>query len=121
RDVIPAGPYAAAVYGTSGVVLTLACLALASGGLAFSAPPHSLVAIVALAIIPTLGGHTLVQWSARHVPAAVVALVSPGETIGSLLIGAALLGQAPTRHEAAGAALVLAGVAATLVAQRRGA
>ncbi len=121
RDALPAGAYAATVYGSSALTLSLVCLALTTGGLHFSAPPHSLLAIAALAVVPTLGGHTLVQWAARHVPPAVVALVSPGETIGSLLIGAALLGQSPNRHEAAGAGLVLAGVAATLVAQRRAA
>lgn len=115
---LPPGPYAATVYAASGLSLGLLCAALALGGTAFEAPPHSLVAIGALALIPTLGGHTLVQWSARHVPSSLVALVSPGETVGSLLIGAALLGQAPSAHEALGAALVLAGVGCTLAAHR---
>jgi drug/metabolite transporter (DMT)-like permease len=113
---LPPGPYAAAVYGAAGVSLGLVCGGLALAGRSFSVSSSSLAAILALAVIPTLGGHTLVQWSARHVPASLVALVSPGETVGSLLIGAALLGQPPSVHEGAGALLVLAGVGCTLAA-----
>jgi len=50
------------------------------------------------------------------VPASLVALVSPGETVGSLRIGAALLGQPPSVHEGAGVLLALAGVASTFAA-----
>ncbi|MCS6898605.1 MAG: DMT family transporter [Myxococcales bacterium] len=109
-------PYAAAVYGAAGVSLGLVCGGLALGGHSFSVSNGSMAAILALAVIPTLGGHTLVQWSARHVPASLVALVSPGETVGSLLIGAVLLGQPPSAHEGAGAMLVLAGVVCTVAA-----
>lgn len=113
---LPPGPYAAAVYGAAAASLSLVCGALALGGQDLPLPSHSLLAILALALVPTLGGHTLVQWAARHVPASLVALVSPGETVGSLLIGAALLRQPPSAHEGAGALLVLAGVGCTLAA-----
>lgn len=115
---IAPGPYATIVYGTSGFILGFICILMALGGQSFEAPPHSVLAIVALAIIPTLGGHTLVQWSARHIPASLVALISPGETVGSLLIGMLWLKQIPSMHEAIGALLVLAGVGCTLAAQR---
>ena len=62
---------------------------------------------------PTLVGHTLVQRAARHLPASIVALPSPGETVGALLIGAAM-GLAPTASEWAGAALVTLGAVVVL-------
>lgn len=117
---LPPRPYAASVYAAAGASLLVVCAALGLGDQALALPPTSLGAIAALAVIPTLGGHTLVQWAARHVPATVVALVSPGETVGSLLIGAVLLEQAPSASEGVGALLVLAGVGCTLVAQRAG-
>jgi drug/metabolite transporter (DMT)-like permease len=119
-QALPPGPYAATVYAAAGLSLGLVCAALSllGAGSIFHTPTHSLLAIAALAVIPTLGGHTLVQWSARHVPASLVALVSPGETVGSLLIGAALMHQTPSAAEGVGAALVLAGVGCTLAAQR---
>ena len=44
----------------------------------------------------------------------VVALVSPGETLGSLLIGAVILRAMPSPREAAGAALVIVGCMLTI-------
>jgi drug/metabolite transporter (DMT)-like permease len=55
-------------------------------------------------------GHTAVQAAARTVSPSLVALVSPGETVGSLFIGGVLLGVAPSRIELLGASLILAGV-----------
>ena len=114
-QALPPGAYAALVYGSATVVLGLACL---GAGASLSLPRGSYLAILALGIIPTLGGHTLVQWAARHVPASVVALVSPGETLGSLVLAAALLGEVPSATEGVGALLALSGVAVTLASPR---
>jgi drug/metabolite transporter (DMT)-like permease len=59
--------------------------------------------------VPTLVGHTLVQRASRTASPSLVALVSPGETLGSLAIGAVALRAWPTPVEAAGAALILGG------------
>jgi drug/metabolite transporter (DMT)-like permease len=115
-DELPPGAYATLVYASAGLLLSgvVAVIGAPVRGLGAG----SLGAIVALAIVPTLGGHTLVQWAARHVPAPVVALVSPGETVGSLAIGAILLHEAPRSFEAIGAILALAGVVVTLGVRR---
>jgi drug/metabolite transporter (DMT)-like permease len=119
-SLLPPGPYAAAVYGSAGLALGVLCAGLLLVGQPVELTTGGALAIGALAVIPTLGGHTLVQWSARHVPASLVALVSPGETVGALAIGALVLGQPPSRNEALGALLVLAGVGCTLASQGRG-
>jgi drug/metabolite transporter (DMT)-like permease len=119
RDAMPVMPYAAAVYGVAAIALAPA--ALLFGLDAGTAPLSSWTAVVALGLVPTLIGHTLVQSAARRVSPAIVALVSPGETVGSLAIGAALLGAWPSVREAAGAALILAGaILAILRAPRAG-
>jgi drug/metabolite transporter (DMT)-like permease len=67
------------------------------------------LALILLGVIPTLVGHTLVQVAARTAPPTIVALTSPGETVGSLAIGAALLRKWPTPIEGIGTAIILAG------------
>ncbi len=116
RDALPATPYAAAVYGTASLVLLpFAIPLLLSSGVP---SPRAALSVLGLAFVPTLIGHTLVQRAARHAPPVLVALVSPGETVGALAIGAVALGAAPTPREAAGAALVIAGATLAVVKPR---
>jgi drug/metabolite transporter (DMT)-like permease len=111
RDALPTTPYAACVY-------TVAALALAPLVLVFDArapaiPSSTWLGVAALGLVPTLIGHTLVQRAARHVSPSLVALASPGETVGAILIGAAL-GHLPTPIEWTGAAVVVAGAVVTV-------
>ncbi len=110
RDALPARSYAALVY-TSAAVFLAAALPAAPGALAGVAPPpaHAAVASVALALVPTLVGHTAVQAAARRMSPSIVALVSPGETLGGIDIGALWLDALPTATEIAGAGIILAG------------
>jgi drug/metabolite transporter (DMT)-like permease len=122
KDALPAQSYAALVYASAAVVLA-AMLAFAPAVFASPAwppPAHALVAIAALGLIPTIIGHTMVQTASRSMPPAIVALVSPGETLGSIAIGAALLGAVPSRVELCGAAIILAGSAVAIAAPREG-
>lgn len=114
RDAMPATPYAAAVYGSATLCLLPAVLVLGAPGLGLRTGS----AILALALVPTMIGHTLVQRAARHLPPAIVALVSPGETLGGLVLSIVLLGALPTLREAAGAALILAGSAAAIFGRK---
>ncbi|WP_437599213.1 DMT family transporter [Sorangium sp. So ce590] len=110
RDALPARSYAALVYASAAVFLA-AALPAAPGALEGVAPPpaHAAVAIVALALVPTLVGHTAVQAAARRMSPSIVALVSPGETLGGIVIGALWLDALPTAAEIAGAGIILAG------------
>jgi drug/metabolite transporter (DMT)-like permease len=73
-------------------------------------PMRSFLAIAGIAIIPTIIGHTSVQAAARWLPPAIVSLVSPGETLGGLLVAAIFLHEIPKPQECVGAALILSGV-----------
>jgi drug/metabolite transporter (DMT)-like permease len=107
RDTMPAVPYAAFVYAASAVVLSPLAIPQI---IAMATPlPVTWVAVVLLAVIPTLIGHTLVQVAARTASPSVVALISPGETVGSLAIGAVLLGKWPTFYEGVGTVIILMG------------
>jgi len=112
RDALPTTPYAACVY-------TVAALALAPLVLVFDAgaagiPTSTWLGVAALGLVPTLIGHTLVQRAARYVSPSLVALASPGETVGAILIGAAM-GHMPTSLEWTGAAIVVAGACVTVM------
>lgn len=122
KDALPARSYATAVY-ASAALLLLPMLALAPG--AFASPawpptPRALYAVVALGVVPTILGHTAVMAASRTLPPAIVALVSPGETLGGLAVAAALLGAMPTRVELAGAAIIVLGSAAAILGPREG-
>lgn len=118
RDAMPMMPYAASVYGVAAVALLP--LAIATRGATASAPAWSWCAVVALGLVPTLIGHTLVQRAARRISPAIVALTSPGETIGSIVIGAVALGTWPSAREATGTAVVIAGATIAIFGARRG-
>ncbi|EYF02313.1 DMT family transporter [Chondromyces apiculatus] len=114
RDALPAHTYAAVVYGSAAFALALV-LPFAPGALATASPlpAHGAVYIILLALIPTLLGHTAVQWASRHMPPTLVALVSPGETLGGIALGIVWFGTIPTLTESLGGLLILSG---TLVA-----
>jgi drug/metabolite transporter (DMT)-like permease len=108
RDALPPVPYVAGVYAISSVVLVPWVL-LAMPSVSSPVPQGTWLALVALALVPTVVGHSLVQVAARTAPPAMVALTSPGETVGSLAIGALLLHRWPSPVEGAGAALIVMG------------
>jgi drug/metabolite transporter (DMT)-like permease len=115
RDSMPVMPYAAAVYGVAAVLLAPFAMATQAG----AGTRWGWTAIALLGLVPTLVGHTLVQGAARRVSPSLVALVSPGETVGSLLLGAIALGAWPSAREAGGTALVIVGATIAILGARR--
>lgn len=116
KDALPARSYAAMVYAGAAVTVSIALLfPPITAGLSMP-PPHGLVAILAITLVPTLLGHTAVQTAARTLPPSIVALVSPGETVGAIAIGAALMGATPTATEITGALIILVGSALAITA-----
>jgi drug/metabolite transporter (DMT)-like permease len=107
RAAMPGLPYAGSVYGIA--TLALLPFALYLDARHIPPPAGTIAAVVALGLVPTLIGHTVVQLASRRAPPTIVALVSPGETLGSLAIGMIALGAFPSAVEGAGAALILAG------------
>ncbi|MGZ3424267.1 MAG: DMT family transporter [Polyangiales bacterium] len=123
RDLLPARHGATAIYLVAALVLalTLALFPSRADRVIWPLPLHSAVWIVALALVPTLVGHTAVQTAARSLSPSTVALVSPGETFFGIVISALFLGARPTREELTGAAVILAGATIAILAPRRSA
>lgn len=114
RDVLPATAAAALVYLVSAIVLGVA-VAVMPFAIVWPVPRTSLFAIVGLALIPTLLGHTMIQAASRVLSPSTVALVSPGESVLGIAIAAAMLGARPTLIEAIGAIVIVAGATIAIV------
>jgi drug/metabolite transporter (DMT)-like permease len=116
RDALPLKAYMLAVWGTA--TLTLAGLMAAFATRFGNYPPRTWLLFVALAVVPTLGGHGLANRALRSLPAPTVGLFLLGEPVIASLLAFAIFGEAPGPATLAGGAVVLAALA--LVLTRRG-
>ncbi|MDA0301161.1 MAG: DMT family transporter [Chloroflexi bacterium] len=117
RRRLSTATYGAVVYSLTAVLLV--GLAVATGTALGGHPASSYAYIVLLALVPQLIGHNAMNWALGSLSAAVVAVAILGEPVGSALIAAVLLDEVPTLLEAAGGAVVLAGVYVALRGARR--
>jgi drug/metabolite transporter (DMT)-like permease len=81
-------------------------------------PPRTFTLFLLLALVPTLGGHGLVNLSLRHLSAPTVGLFLLGEPLGASLLAYFAFGEVPTPWTLAGGALVIVALAVVLL--RRG-
>jgi drug/metabolite transporter (DMT)-like permease len=109
RDALPLSAYVLGVWGTAAA--TLAVLATTARVPVFGYPLRTFALFLALAVVPTVIGHGLVNRSLRHIPAPTVGLFLLGEPIAASLLAYAVFGEMPSRLTIAGGALVLAALA----------
>ena len=122
RREVPLVPYASVAFGIASLSVAPFALASVVGGSGVAAaarvPMLSWAAVVALALLPTALGHTLIARAARTASPALVALLSPGESLGSIAIGVLALSAVPTGQEAVGALAIVIGATATTLSER---
>lgn len=109
RNALPLGAYVLAVWATAAGLL--GALAWAGGVRLAPYPPRTFAVLLALALVPTLGGHGLVNRALRLVPAPTVSLFMLGEPVGATLLALAAFGEVPTAWTLAGGSVVLASLA----------
>lgn len=110
-------PYVYLLYST-----TMLCLAGMVGGFGFSFYPYSSVEFslfIALAVVPTIFGHTLYNWALKYVDTAIIGVAILGEPIGSILLGFVILGEIPHYIVLIGGIFVLIGIYITFRGNRR--
>lgn len=100
--------YTGVVYGVATLVL-LAMIA-AMGVPLTSATERDLVVWGLLVLFPTLGGHTVLNWALRHVPAAVVGVSLLAEPVLTTTWAWLVLGEAPPLTAVVGGAVILTGL-----------
>lgn len=117
RKALPLGAYVLAAWACAAVVL--ATLALVTRVPLAGYAPRALGAFVALAIVPTLLGHGLLNRSLRTIPAAVVGLFLLGEPIGASILAYSFFGEIPSPSTFGGGGMVLAALALVVIAEAR--
>jgi drug/metabolite transporter (DMT)-like permease len=118
RSRISLVPYLWIVYGTAALVLLV--WSLIRGLAVFGYPPHSLVWLIALGLIPQLIGHTAANYAVRHLSTTLVAITILGEPIGSTLLGIWILKEMPDDpRQVIGGVLIMAGIVLASLAERK--
>jgi drug/metabolite transporter (DMT)-like permease len=116
RDALPLNAYVLGVWGTA--ALALAALARAFGVPLGGYSRRTWLLYLALAVVPTIGGHGLVNKSLRSLPAPTVGLFLLGEPVIASLLAWVLFREALGPWTLAGGAVVLGALG--LVLARRG-
>ena len=104
--------YSAIVYA---VVCIIAALTAAAGGVAHLPSPRVALACLGLAVVCTIGGHTVYNWALRHVPVLLVSISFLGEPPLTALLALLILASVPSLATVLGGVLILAGLALALI------
>ncbi len=108
RQTLSTTIYASGTYGFAALLLGIAS---ALTGIPLTGYPRiEYLLFVALAIIPTLLGHTVFNWALKKVRAALVSLLYLGEPLGATLLAFIILRELPTPFQAIGGIIILFGL-----------
>lgn len=117
RDALPLEAYVLGVWSVA--ALALAACAAAGGAALHGYGARTWLVFVGLAVVPTLGGHGLVNRSLRALPAPTVGLFMLGEPVGATLLAWLLWGEVPGAFTLAGGVVVIGALALVVRAGRR--
>jgi len=106
RAALPLDAYVLGVWSTAAATLAALCLVARVSLVGY--PPRTYALLLALAVVPTLGGHGLVNRSLRLLPAPTVGLFLLGEPVGATILAYVFFHEAPGAWTLAGGAIVLA-------------
>ena len=101
-------PYIFMVYGFAAVILIV--IMFAGGNSPFGFAPNTYGWIFLLAAIPQLIGHSTFNWALKYLPAALVAVTTLGEPIGSAILAFFILNETPSMATLAGGVFILTGI-----------
>jgi drug/metabolite transporter (DMT)-like permease len=112
RDALPLDAYVLGVWSVA--ACALAVLARSSGVVLGGYPVRTWLLFTALAIVPTLGGHGLINKSLRSFPAPTVGLFLLGEPVIASVLAWLVFREMPGPWSLAGGAVVLAALGLVL-------
>lgn len=108
RQRVGAVEYSVLAYASAAVTLLAAAIAWGSPLTGFA--PANWTIFAALAVFPTIFGHTLFNWALKFVPASVISVSVLGEPIGASLLAWVIWRTAPGPVSLAGGTLILIGI-----------
>ncbi|HZS46035.1 MAG TPA: DMT family transporter [Blastocatellia bacterium] len=100
--------YVAPLYLISAVLLFAAAAASGNRLIGYSISDYGY--FIALAVVPTIFGHTVFNWALKEVSAAVVSVSFLGEPIGATILAFIFFSQIPTRYTVVGGVMILLGI-----------
>jgi drug/metabolite transporter (DMT)-like permease len=100
--------YAFVVYGSCSIFLLAATFATGTELFTLGGREWGLFLLMALG--PSILGHTMYNWTLRHVPASVVSVSLLGEPVGSSLLAFMLLSEVPPELAVVGGGVILVGI-----------
>ncbi|WP_079507575.1 DMT family transporter [Mesobacillus jeotgali] len=109
--------YTFIVYSISSI--TLFFYVIAVGDSFYPYPAGDWVYFILLALIPTLLGHTLFNWSIKWISASVISMAILFEPVGATVLAFYLLGEKVILTQIIGGLIVIAGITLFLVDERR--
>jgi drug/metabolite transporter (DMT)-like permease len=101
-------PYIFMVYGFAAVALIV--IMFASGNSPLGYAPKAYGWILLLAALPQLIGHSTYNWALKYLPAALVAVTTLGEPIGSAILAFFILSETPSFAVMIGGVFILSGI-----------
>jgi len=113
RGALPLNAYVLAVWVTAATTLAILAAAFRVPLAGFGG--RTWLAFLALALVPTIGGHGLVNKSLRSFPAPTVGLFLLGEPVGASLLALLLFHEVPGPWTIAGGAIVLGALVLVLL------
>jgi len=108
-------PYSASVYGVAAAFLGLSMLATGTPFLGYSSQVWAL--FIAMTIGPQFLGHTVINHLLGELKASIVSVALLAEAVGATILAYLIFGERPGIQVVLGGALVLAGVAVTVLAE----
>lgn len=109
--------YTTAVYTVSAIVLILVVILLGEKLLGYS--PQIYALFVALAVVPQLLGHSVLNYSLEVLPATVVSMALLGEPIGSTILAVIFLNEIPSTLEIIGGIFILLGIVISVLPESK--
>jgi len=109
--------YTTAVYTISAIVLILVVILRGEKVLGYS--PQIYALFVALAVIPQLLGHSVLNYSLEVLPATVVSMALLGEPIGSTILAVIFLNEIPSTLEIIGGIFILLGIVISVLPESK--
>jgi len=101
-------PYIFLVYGMAAIALIIFMVITGNSPLGYE--PKTYGWIFLLAAVPQLIGHSTLNWALEYVPAALVAVITLGEPVGSAILAFFLLNETPSNTVLFGGILILFGI-----------
>ncbi|NLY31543.1 MAG: DMT family transporter [Firmicutes bacterium] len=117
RPRVSIGIYSFLVYSSS--ALLLLAVNLAANNPFFGYRATDWLVFAALAAVPTICGHTLINWSLKYLPAGVISVSALGEPVIATILAIPLLSEIPGSLQLAGGLLVVLGIAIFQIKSRK--